>query len=131
MLATEAEIRDIELAVESHIQEIERGGSAYEENRAIHRLVAKASRSRVLVAVVNLILEDQQLQETQSRIQRAAEQVVPGEHVILLQALKSHRPDKAAKAMRGHIDRLIRVIQGYELNPLPTLEAEGEANNTN
>ena len=131
MLATETEIRDIELAVQSHIEEIERGGSADEQSRAIHRLVAKASRSRVLLAVVNLILEDQQLQETQIRIQRAAGQVVPEEHVILLRALKSRQPDKAAKVMRGHIDRLIRVVQSYGLHPLPTTEAEGEANNTN
>ena len=130
MLASETEIREIEQAVQSHIEEIARGGSAGDQNRAIHRLVARASKSRVLLAVVNLILEDQQLQEAQTRIQRAANQVVPQEHVVLLRALKSRRPDRASKAMRAHIDRLIRVVQDYGLRPLAVSEAGGEANNT-
>ncbi len=115
MFASEIEIQEIEEAVKSHLAEVERGGIAGEQNRAIHRMVAKASKSRVLLAVVNLILEDQQLQETQARIQRSANQVVPQEHIVLLQALKSRRPERAAKAMAAHIDRLIRVVQDYGL----------------
>jgi DNA-binding FadR family transcriptional regulator len=68
MFASEIEIQEIEEAVKSHLAEVERGGIAGEQNRAIHRMVAKASKSRVLLAVVNLILEDQQLQETQQRL---------------------------------------------------------------
>lgn len=130
MLATDVEIHEIEQAVQSHLAEVERGGIAGDQNRTVHRLVAQASKSRVLLAVVNLILEDQQLQEAQARIQRAANQVVPQEHVVLLRAIKSRRPDRASKAMRAHIDRLIRVVQDYGLHPLAVPEAGGEADNT-
>lgn len=130
MFASEAEIQEIEQAVKSHLEEVERGGIAGEQNRAVHRLVAQASKSRVLLAVVNLILEDQQLQEAQVRIQRAADQLVPQEHIVLLKALKSRRPDRAAKAMRAHIDRLIKVVQDYGPHPPAIPEAGGEGNNT-
>jgi DNA-binding GntR family transcriptional regulator len=33
--------------------------------------------------------------------------------LIVFQAIKSRQPDKAAKAMRAHMDRLLRVVQSY------------------
>ena len=114
--ATPKEIRQIEQAVRRHIQEMRRQGNRLDHNRAIHRLIAKASRSRILQAVVNVILQEEYLQEIQTHIQRAADGVVPEDHLLVLRAIKGRQPDKAAEAMRAHIDRLIRVVQSYRVS---------------
>jgi GntR family transcriptional repressor for pyruvate dehydrogenase complex len=115
--ATRQEIRQIEHAVHRHIEETHRRGVSIEENRAIHGLIARASRSRILQAVVNVLLQEEYLQEIQTRIQRAADGVRPGDHLVILQAIKDRRPEQAAEAMRAHIDRLIRVVERYTASP--------------
>jgi GntR family transcriptional repressor for pyruvate dehydrogenase complex len=111
--ATKREIRQIEHAVQRHTEEVRRRGVSIESNRAIHGLIAKASRSRVLEALINILLQEEYLHEIQTRIQRAADGLVPEDHLIVFQAIKSRQPDKAAKAMRAHMDRLLRVVQSY------------------
>ena len=111
--ATKNHIRQIEQAVHRQIEETRRPGVAIEHNRATHGLIARASRSRILEAVVNVLLQEEYLQEIQTRIQRAADGVLPEDHLLILQAIKDRQPDKAAKAMRAHMDRLLRVVQSY------------------
>ena len=127
--ATAKEIRQIEQAVHRHIQEVRGGGGRSDHNRAIHRLIAKASRSRILQALVNVILQEEYLQEIQAHIQRAADGLVPEDHLLVLQAIKERQPDRAAEAMQAHIDRLIRVVQCYTASPKAgtrkTMQAEG------
>jgi DNA-binding GntR family transcriptional regulator len=43
--------------------------------------------------------------------------VVPEDHLLVLQAIQDRQPDKAAEAMRAHIDRLLRVVQSYRVSP--------------
>jgi DNA-binding FadR family transcriptional regulator len=111
--ATAAEIRRIEGAVQRHIQEMRSGGARLDHNRAIHHLIAQAARSRILQAVVNVLLQEEYLQEVQTHIQRAADGVLPEDHLAIVRAIKDRQPDRAAEAMRAHIDRLLRVVRGY------------------
>lgn len=111
--ATKREIRQIENAVHRHTEEVRHRGASIESNRAIHGLIAKASRSRVLEALINVLLQEEYLHEIQTGIQRAADGLVPEDHLIVFQAIKGRQPDKAAKAMRAHMDRLLRVVQSY------------------
>jgi GntR family L-lactate dehydrogenase operon transcriptional regulator len=111
--ATKQEIRQIEHAVHRHIQEMRDGSLNLDHNRGIHRLIAQASGSRILHAVVNILLQEEYLQEIQDRIQRATGGMMPADHLVVLQAIKDRQPDEAAEAMRAHIDRLLRVIESY------------------
>jgi len=114
--ATAADVRRIEAAVRRHTQEMRSGGKRLDHNRAIHRLIAQASRSRILQAVVNVLLQEEYLQEMQTHIQRAADGVLPEDHLLIVGAIKTRQPDQAADAMRSHIDRLLRVVRGYRMN---------------
>jgi len=125
--ATNREIRQIEHAVQRHMEQVRRRGVAIEENRAIHGLIAKASRSRVLEALVNVLLQEEYLHEIQTRIQRAADGLVPEDHLTVFRAIKSRRPDMAAKAMRAHVDRLLRVVQSYSARRKSTRTRRREA----
>jgi DNA-binding FadR family transcriptional regulator len=113
--ATAADIRRIEGAVQRHIQEMRSGGARLDHNRAIHHLIAQASRSRILQAVVTVLLQEEYLQEVQTHIQRAADGVLPEDHLAIVQGIKERQPDRAAEAMRAHIDRLLRVVRGYRV----------------
>jgi len=114
--ATAADVRRIEAAVRRHTQEVRSGGARLDHNRAIHHLIAQASRSRILQAVVNVLLQEEYLQELQNHIQRAADGVLPEDHLLIVGAIKNRQPDQAADAMRSHIDRLLRVVRGYRTN---------------
>jgi len=115
--ATQKEVRHIEQAVHRHMEELRRRGVAIEQHRAVHGLIAQASRNRILQAVVNVLLQEEYLHKIQIYIQQAAGGVMPQDHLVILHAIKDGQPDKAAKAMRAHIDRLLRVVQGYSAKP--------------
>lgn len=115
--ATAKEIKAIESAVHRHIEKVRVGGEQIDHNRTIHRLIAQASRNRILRAVVNVLLQEEYLQEIQGHIQHAVDGVVPEDHLLVLQAIQDRQPDKAAEAMRAHIDRLLRVVQSYRVSP--------------
>lgn len=114
--ANPEETAAIERAVQRHMSAIRAGDDDADQGRAIHLLIARASRSRVLSAVVELILQDQRLILAQSHIQRATGAVAPEEHVAIVQSIKAHKPERAAEAMRAHIGRLIRAVQKYAAN---------------
>ncbi|MHB1416906.1 MAG: FadR/GntR family transcriptional regulator [Chloroflexota bacterium] len=130
--ATEAEVAELELAVARHIDGVRSGHHGSEHNRLIHTLIAQASKSRVLLAVVNLILQDRQLHEIQSHIQRTVGEggVAPEEHYTILQAITKRDPEEAATAMQAHMDRLIRVMRAHGSGPVAQLRAaEGAGGN--
>jgi GntR family transcriptional regulator, transcriptional repressor for pyruvate dehydrogenase complex len=111
--ASDREITEIEKAVLRHADAVRDRQTASAENRSLHLLIAKASRSRVLAAMASLMLQDRGLQDSQTAIQRVSGQVSPSDHLRILQAIKNRKADQAAGAMCGHIDRLLRVVQDY------------------
>ena len=107
------EVAAIERAVQVHMAAVRAGDDDAEHGRAIHLLIARASRSRVLSAVVELILQDQRLILAQSHIQRSTGAIAPEEHLEIVESIKERRPERAAEAMRAHIGRLIKAVQQY------------------
>jgi GntR family L-lactate dehydrogenase operon transcriptional regulator len=118
--ATAEELAELDRAVRRHIEVSRAGGASLENNVAIHRLIAQASRSRILQAIVALFLQDTQLHQAQNRIQRAVGGIAPEDHQPILDGIRAGDPEAAATAMCAHIDRLIRGCED-------TIRAQQEA----
>ncbi len=78
-----------------------------------HLLVAKMTRNRTLSVLMKTMA--QSLNEgwiaslnTPGRLERTVE-----EHLLLLQAIKDHEPEKAAQAMTAHLQNALNDIQQY------------------
>lgn len=112
--ASDEEVEAIERAAVVHMHTLAAGEDGVDENCAFHVLIARVSKSRVLFAVVEMLLQNTQLQVAQDRIQTAVGSVLPEEHKPLLQAIKDHQPDRAAEAMRVHIDGVIKSVHDCE-----------------
>jgi GntR family L-lactate dehydrogenase operon transcriptional regulator len=125
--ATKREVREIERAVHQHIEETHRRGVSIEYNRAFHGLIAQASGSRILRAVINVLMQEEYLQKIQTLIQHAVGKAVPEDHLVILRAIRDRQPDRAAKAMRAHIERVLRVVQDYSAAPRIPSRRAGEA----
>jgi GntR family L-lactate dehydrogenase operon transcriptional regulator len=111
--ATDSELRELEEAVRWHREYMLGTGGKVDQNIVIHRLVAQASRSQVLQALVTLLYKDREIIETHYKIQLLMGGRYPGEHDPLLQALVEREPDRAAEAMSAHLSYLIKVVQEY------------------
>ena len=124
--ATAEELVAIEQAARAHLAAIQAGENVAPGNCAFHLLIARASKSRALLAVAELLFQNEQLQAVQAHIQRAIGAVAPDVHLPLLQSLKDRQPERAADAMRVHIDSLIRVVQDYQAST-PGRPSSGDA----
>lgn len=113
---TEEDIERIEEAIRKHKEVTEAGGHGWEENSAVHLAIARASQSRAYGAVLNLILQDRQVFDIQVGIQRTVGSVAPQEHSVVLEGIRNGRPEEAAAAMRAHVDRMIRAVEGFIAN---------------
>jgi GntR family L-lactate dehydrogenase operon transcriptional regulator len=111
--ATDSELRELEEAVRWHREYMLGTGGKVDQNIVIHRLVAQASRSQVLQALVTLLYKDREIIETHYKIQLLMGGRYPEEHDPLLQALVEREPDRAAEAMSAHLSYLIKVVQEY------------------
>jgi GntR family L-lactate dehydrogenase operon transcriptional regulator len=111
--ATDTELRELEESVRWHKEYMLGTGGKVDQNVVIHRLIAQASRSQVLQALVTLLYKDRGLIETHYKIQLLMGGRFPEEHDPLLQALLEREPDRAAEAMSAHLNYLIKVVQEY------------------
>ncbi len=89
-----------------------RGGAA-EQDVAFHRILAKASRNKVLEGAMELIRQDGQLAPVLEYIRKEVHSVVSVDHANILKAIEQHDPDKAERAMVDHIDNLIKDVKKY------------------
>ena len=102
-----------------HIQRLQqqrvahaRGGAA-EQDVAFHRIMAKASRNKVLERAMDLIRKDGQLAPVLEYIRKEVHSAVSIDHANILKAIEQHDPDKAEKALVDHIDNLIKDVKKY------------------
>lgn len=109
--ASQAELSQLELVAEAFIEDVRQGKSPSEHNLAFHRLLSRASRSRIIQAVVVTLLEDEQLYEILRQIQATAGGSAPQEHLAIARAVASRQPDAAADAMRAHLDRIRKAVE--------------------
>lgn len=82
-----------------------------------HRLVAEASHNRVLITVIQLLLDP-----TNDPLERVLEAIAldadvsvdhVADHTRLAEALASGDPASAGEAMHDHLDRLIAAVEHY------------------
>lgn len=89
-----------------------RGGAA-EQDVAFHRVLAKASRNKVLEGAMNLIRQDAQLTPVLEYVRKEVHSEVSLDHANIAKAVEMRDEDKAEKAMVDHIDNLIRDVKKY------------------
>lgn len=88
-------------------------GGAAEQDVAFHRLLAKASRNKVLEGAMNLIRQDAQLAPVLEYIRKEVHSVVSLDHANIARAIEMHDPDLAEQVMVDHIENLIRDVKRY------------------
>jgi GntR family transcriptional regulator, transcriptional repressor for pyruvate dehydrogenase complex len=108
--ASEAEVAELEAEAERYIADTRQGKPVSEHNLAFHRLLARAAKSRIIQAVVEALLEEEQLHDVLRDIQDSTGGRVPEEHRAIAQAVRSRQPDAAAAAMRAHLERIGKAI---------------------
>lgn len=112
--ATEEEIKEL-----WHIQRLQQErvahwkGGAGEQDVAFHRIIAKASRNKVLEGAMELIRQDGQLAPVLEYIRKEVHSVVSLDHAKIVSAIEKHDPDLAEKAMVEHVENLIRDVKKY------------------
>jgi len=112
--ATTEEIKELK-----HIQRLQQervahaGGGAAEQDVAFHRIIAKASRNKVLEGTMELIRQDGQLAPVLEYIRKEVHSVVAVDHANIVAAIEEHDPAKAELAMMEHLDNLIKDVKKY------------------
>ncbi|MDX9872818.1 MAG: FCD domain-containing protein [Clostridia bacterium] len=86
---------------------------AAEQDVAFHRVLAKASRNKVLAAAMNLIRQDAQLTPVFEYVRVEVHSVVALDHARIARAIESRDPDMAENAMVEHIENIMRDVKKY------------------
>ena len=112
--ATEEEIKDLWQVQRLHHERTHHSkGMAAEQDVAFHRILAKASRNKVLEGAMELIRQDGQLSPVLEYIRKEVHSVVALDHAKIAKAVEQHEPELAEKAMVDHIENLIRDVKKY------------------
>lgn len=108
--ATDAEVARLEEIYNRQREKVKRGEIAIEEDSEFHYALAKAARNRVVLRVVDVLMD--LLQESRERSLQ-----VPGRlqkslegHWRILDAVKRHEPGAAAIAMQRHLTEIEDVL---------------------
>jgi GntR family transcriptional repressor for pyruvate dehydrogenase complex len=106
----EAELAELESIIRAQERKLKTGQSAIAEDTAFHSAVARATHNRVLVHIMetlnDLLLESRKLSLRQDgRPLRS----VRG-HAGVVSALRRHDPERAAGAMRDHIEEIAELM---------------------
>jgi len=111
--ATDEEIRELGRLIESHRNAVHQGGIGAQEDVMFHRLIALASRNRVLLAATDLIRQDSQLSPVLTYIRQQVKSSVAEDHIKIYEAIAARDPERAEKAMVCHMENLIRDVRMY------------------
>lgn len=84
-----------------------------EHDVKFHKLLAKASKNKVLAAAMELIGYDAQLSPILERIRTEVEGELVNDHSEIVKAIRERDPDKAEIAMIFHVDSLISDVKRY------------------
>ncbi|MFZ5753871.1 MAG: FCD domain-containing protein [Bacillota bacterium] len=112
--ATDEEIKEL-----WHIQRLQKErvahwkGGAAEQDVAFHRIIARASRNKVLQGAMELIRQDGQLAPVLEYIRKEVHSVVSADHAKIVTAIEAHNPDLAEQYMQEHIENLIKDVNKY------------------
>jgi GntR family transcriptional repressor for pyruvate dehydrogenase complex len=111
MRLTDDDLADLQRIVETQRRKLKSGRSAIVEDTAFHAVLARATRNRVVVRIMetlnNLLVESRALTLRQKG---RPERSLQG-HEAVVDALRRRDPDSAARAMHTHIDQIADILQ--------------------
>jgi GntR family transcriptional repressor for pyruvate dehydrogenase complex len=108
--ATEDDFIAFERVLSAQQRKLKTGHSAIAEDTAFHAALARATRNRVIVHIMetlnNLLVESRkQTLRQKGRPERSLEG-----HEAIVNAVRQHDPDGAARAMHDHIDQIADLM---------------------
>jgi GntR family transcriptional regulator, transcriptional repressor for pyruvate dehydrogenase complex len=125
--ATDEEREALRTLADSHVHHVMGGGGDADAALNLHRLVARASHNKMLIAVAGLTVDPSTngLSTLLDLIssEAGAQFTFAHEHREIVDAILVRDPDRAGNLMREHIDDLIKVVDQYrqrvQLHPAP------------
>ena len=114
--ATDDDLAELERVLDAQRRKLKTGQSAIGEDTAFHAALARATRNRVAVRIMetlnDLLIESRKLTLKQKgRPQRSL-----SGHEAIVAAMRRRDPDAAARAMREHIDHIADLLQADHVN---------------
>ena len=111
MRVTEDDLADLQRIVETQRRKLKSGRSALVEDTAFHAVLARATRNRAVMRIMetlnNLLIESRTLSLKQKgRPERSIEG-----HEAVVDALRRRDPEAAARAMHTHIDQIADILE--------------------
>jgi len=108
---TEDDLADLQRILETQRRKLKAGGSTLMEDTAFHSVLARATRNRVVMRIMetlnDLLVESRKLTLKQKG---RPERSIRG-HEAVVAALRRRDPDAAARAMHTHIDQIAEVLR--------------------
>jgi len=108
---TEEDLADLQRILDTQRRKLKAGASAIVEDTAFHAVLARATRNRVVMRIMETL--NDLLIESRKRTLRQKgrpERSIQG-HEAVVAALRRRDPDGAARAMHMHIDQIAELLQ--------------------
>lgn len=108
---TDEDLADLQRILDTQRRKLKAGGSAIVEDTAFHAVLARATRNRVVMRIMETL--NDLLIESRKRTLRQKgrpERSIQG-HEAVVAALRRRDPDGAARAMHRHIDQIAELLQ--------------------
>jgi GntR family transcriptional repressor for pyruvate dehydrogenase complex len=107
--ATEKDFADLHRILEAQRRKLKKGQSAIVEDTAFHAALARSTRNRVVVSLMATLNDLLVESRTQSLKQEGRPAKSIEGHESVVEALRRHDPDAAARAMSDHIDQIANL----------------------
>jgi GntR family transcriptional repressor for pyruvate dehydrogenase complex len=108
---TEEDLADLQRILDTQRRKLKAGGSTIIEDTAFHAVLARATRNRVVMRIMetlnDLLIESRKLTLKQKG---RPERSIQG-HEAVVAALRRHDADAAARAMHTHIDQIAALLE--------------------
>jgi GntR family transcriptional regulator, transcriptional repressor for pyruvate dehydrogenase complex len=108
---TDEDLADLQRILDTQRRKLKAGGSAIIEDTAFHAVLARATRNRVVMRIMQT-LNDLLIDSRKRALRQKGrpERSVEG-HEAVVAALRRRDPDGAAGAMHTHIDQIAELLQ--------------------
>ncbi|MGI5840002.1 MAG: FCD domain-containing protein [bacterium] len=114
--ATADDIRQLRRIIDKHETNARAGIVGADEDVRFHKLIGQIAGNKVLLAALDLIRQDVQLNTVLESIRKYVSSTVVADHKQIIRAIADGEPEKAETAMVEHIDNVIADVQKYWVN---------------
>jgi GntR family transcriptional regulator, transcriptional repressor for pyruvate dehydrogenase complex len=108
---TEEDLADLQRIIDTQRRKLKTGTAALVEDTAFHAVLARATRNRVVMRLMET-LNDLLIESRRATLRQKGrpERSIQG-HEAVVDALRRRDPDAAARAMRAHIDQIAELLE--------------------